>query len=72
MAAGIETRHARNCRSLGGGRCNCNPTYRASVWSARDGKRLRKTFTTLAGAKAWRQDAQVALREGTMARPSPP
>ena len=71
MAAGIETRHARTCRSLGGGRCNCDPAYRASVWSARDGKRLRKTFTTLAGAKAWRQDAHVALREGTMTTPSP-
>jgi integrase len=71
MAAGIETRHARSCRSLDGGRCNCRPTYRSSVWSARDGKRIRKTFSTLSGAKAWRQDAHVALREGTMSTPSP-
>ena len=71
MASGIETRHARTCRNLNGGRCNCSPTYRASVWNARDGLRLRKTFTTLAGAKAWRQDAQVALRAGPMAIPSP-
>jgi integrase len=44
-------------------------TYRASVWSARDGKRIRKTFPTLAAAKAWRQDAQVALRRGEMRAP---
>jgi hypothetical protein len=26
--------------------------YRASVWSAKDGKRIRRTFPTLAAAKA--------------------
>ena len=41
---GIEVRHEKSCRSLGRrrGRCNCDPTYRASVWSAREGKRVRK------------------------------
>ena len=33
MATGIEVRHARACRSRSGARCNCEPTYRASVWS---------------------------------------
>jgi integrase len=46
--------------------CRCRPTYQASVWSAREGKRMFKTFTTLAEAKAWRSEAQVALRRGTM------
>jgi integrase len=55
MATGIEVR--------GDG-------YRASAYSARDGKRIRKTFSTLAEAKAWRQDAQVALRQGRMRPPS--
>ena len=36
------------------------------MWSARDGKRLFKTFASLAEAKAWRTEAQVALRRGTM------
>jgi integrase len=41
-------------------------SYRASVWSARDGKRIRQTFPTLAAARAWRRDAQVAVRNGRM------
>jgi integrase len=36
------------------------------VWSAREQKRIRKTFSTLAEAKAWRAEALVALRRGTM------
>jgi integrase len=44
--------------------------YRASAWSARDGKRIRKTFSTLAAAKAWRQEAQVALRDGRLRAPA--
>jgi hypothetical protein len=32
-------------------------TYRASVWSPRDRKLIRKRFTSQAEAKAWRQDA---------------
>jgi integrase len=36
------------------------------VWSARERTRLFKTFATLAEAKAWRSEAQVALRRGTM------
>jgi integrase len=70
MAAGIDVRHARACRSRSGGRCNCDPTYQAHVWSARDGKRIRKTFPQPAAAKAWRQDALVALRRGTMRAPT--
>ena len=35
MAAGIDTRHARSCRSRGGGgRCNCTPTYQAQSSTA--------------------------------------
>jgi integrase len=71
MPAGIEVRHARACPSRSGGRCACKPTYQAHVWSARDGKRIRKTFPTPTAARAWRQDASVALRRGTMRAPSP-
>src|SRR5438046_2259577 len=38
--------------------------YRAVVWSARDGRKLTKTFDSLAAAKAWRRDVQVALDRG--------
>ena len=66
---GIEVRHEKSCRSLAdddAGRCNCDPTYRASVWSARDGKRVRRSFPSRAAAKAWRQDAGRAVRRGEL------
>jgi integrase len=61
MAEGIEVRVAKD-----GTR-----TYRASVWSNRDGKRLRKSFKRESEAKAWRQDAAGAVRRGAL-RPSKP
>ncbi|MDQ3889698.1 MAG: site-specific integrase [Actinomycetota bacterium] len=66
MTSGIRVRHAKVCPFRSGAACRCRPTYQASVWSAREGKRLFKTFATLAEAKAWRSEAQVALRRGTM------
>jgi integrase len=69
MAAttGIDTRHARSCRSRGGGgRCNCTPTYQAHVFDNRSGRRIRKTFPSMAAARTWRQDALVALRMGKL------
>src|SRR5690349_21610361 len=67
---GIEVRHARWCRSREGGTCNCPKTYQAQVWSARDGKPIKRTFPTLSAAKAWRHDALVALRRGTLRAPT--
>src|SRR5437588_48639 len=67
---GIEVRHARRCRTREGGTCSCKPSYQAHVYSARENKRIRKTFPTLAAAKAWRADATVALRKGTMRAPT--
>ena len=68
---GIDTRHARACRSRAGGRCSCTPTYQANVFDSRSRRRIRKTFPTKSAAKLWRQDAVVALRKGTMAAPTP-
>jgi integrase len=68
---GIELRHQRCCGSRDGKRCSCRPTYQAQVWSPRDRKPIRKTFATLAAARAWRQESQVALRKGTLRAPSP-
>jgi integrase len=67
---GILVRHLKGCASHSGRRRNCRPTYQASVWSARDGRRIRKSFATLAEAKAWRADALGAVRRGTMRAPS--
>lgn len=71
MAEGIEVRHAKGCRSTAGGRCNCQPAYRASVWSNRERKRIRKAFSSAAAAKTWRSDALVALSKGALRAPKP-
>jgi integrase len=67
---GIVVRHSRACLAPGGN-CNCKPTYEAWVYSARDHKKIRETFPTLAAAKGWRADATSALRKGTLRAPSP-
>ena len=61
---GIEVRHSELCAIARGSRCSCNPRYRANIYSSREGRLVRKTFTSLADAKAWRSDADVALRKG--------
>lgn len=71
MPAGIDTRHRKTCPgSRADGRC-CTPTYQAHVFDRRSGKRIRKSFETRSAAKLWRQDALVALREGTLAEARP-
>ncbi len=65
-SSGIEIRHQPKCPSDRGARCSCSPTYRAVVYSRREKRRLTKSFKSMAEAKAWRSDAQVALRRGTL------
>jgi integrase len=67
---GIVRRHSRGCRAREGGRCGCTPGYQAQVWSARERKTIRKTFRSLAEARAWRQESQTALRKGLLRTPS--
>jgi integrase len=67
---GIQARHGRSCPARDGGDCKCKPTYQANVWSAREKRRIFKTFPTHAAAKTWRSDALVALRKGTMRAPT--
>jgi hypothetical protein len=64
------TRHSRRCASRVGTACNCRPAYQAQAWSSRDGRTIRKTFATLADARAWRAEAQSALRRGVMRAPT--
>jgi hypothetical protein len=70
MATGIRTRHGRSCRSRSGGRCNCTPSYEAWVSLRRDGKKIRKTFASHAEAKAWRADAESAVRSRRLRPPT--
>jgi integrase len=67
---GIEVRHTKACASRAGRRCNCRPTYQASAYSARDEKRIRKTFPSLAAARAWRAEAQTAIHRGKLRAPT--
>jgi hypothetical protein len=62
---GIRPIHRRSCASRTGGRCNCKPTYEASVGSGRTGK-LRRTFKTATAARSWRAEAQVAINRGEL------
>jgi integrase len=64
---GVEVRHGRGCPGWEDeAACSCRPSFRASVWSPRDQRRVRKTFATLAAAKAWRIDSLSALNRGEM------
>jgi|SRR5215211_6756558 len=72
---GIDVRHKKGCeRRREDGQC-CGATFQAHVFdkSADNGKgrRIRKTFSTKTAAKLWRQDALVALRQGTLAEAKP-
>ncbi len=67
---GIVARHARRCASRLGERCDCRPGYQAQVYSPRDRRTIRKTLPTLADARAWRAEAQSALRRGTLRAPT--
>lgn len=69
---GIEVRHARTCASRNREACDCTPGFRAWVFSARDERRIQKTFPTEAAALRWREDARVDLRRGVLvaARPT--
>ncbi len=71
MAEGIRKLHSARCAARRRGKCCCRAGYEASVFSARDGKKIRKTFPTLAAAKAWRADALTGLRRGTIRAPRP-
>lgn len=70
-AEGIVIRHSRSCASeQGAGNCDCHPGYQAQVFSARDGKTIRKTFKNLTDARAWRAETHSALRAGTLRAPT--
>lgn len=66
----IRPRHARSCpqnpRNGREGRCTCKPTYQTAVYDAGTGKRVWRSFATHSAARAWRDDAKVAVRKGEL------
>jgi integrase len=69
-AEGVAVRHSIACAVGSGGGCTCRPGFQAQVWSPRDRTPIRKTFRTLAEAKRWRQEAQVAVRRRELRAPT--
>jgi hypothetical protein len=61
---GIVERHGRHCMSREGGACSCGDrlAYQAWAWDPGTRRKVRRTFPTQAAARAWRADAQVAIR----------
>lgn len=55
MAEGIRTRNGKKGK-----------TYEASIYSARDRRKIRRNFASLAEAKSWRRDALRQLEEGRL------
>jgi integrase len=71
MSTGIAKRHSKGCPSRDGGRCSCHAGWEAFAYSKRDGKKIRKTFSTKAEAKTWRADAIAQLARGGLRAPKP-
>ena len=67
---GVVVRHRQGCPSRAGDPCSCRPTYQAQAYSPRERRTIRKTFASLAEARAWRQDTQVALRQHKLRAPT--
>ena len=63
---GIRVRHRASCRANADGRCNCAPTYEASVGGGKQGQKIRESFPTLAAAKAWQTEARHAVHRGQL------
>lgn len=70
VADGIRKRHSKGCSAKLGGRCRCSGGYEASVYSARDGRKVYKAFARESEAKSWRAEAKRALDRGSMRAPS--
>ena len=68
MAEGIEVRHRKGCRSRRRP-VGCQPTYRASVWLNREGRRIR-SLSDDRRREGVAQDAAAAA-QGHDAGPSP-
>ncbi len=70
MAEGIRKRHSKGCSVRQGGRCTCNAGWEASIYLAREKKKVRKTFPREGEARSWRADALVAATAQCLRTPS--
>jgi integrase len=68
--AAIKKRHSSKCPAKRGKRCNCSGGYRAEVYSPRDKKKIRKTFTHRADAQSWAAEVKRGVDLGTLRAPT--
>ena len=68
---GIRKLHSKRCRSRSGGSCSCGAGWEASVYSKRDGKKIRKVFAREGEARSWQADARSAVAKGGLRAPKP-
>ena len=66
MATGIRKRHSKPCATWKGGRCDCKAGYEAWVYISRERGRVTATFKRKDNAKAWRAEALVAAKRGSL------
>ncbi|HEY7421573.1 MAG TPA: tyrosine-type recombinase/integrase [Gaiellaceae bacterium] len=69
---GLTPHHSRKCASRQGRNCNCQPSWEAWVYSAKEQRKIRAPhlFPTFAAAKSWRVDAMAANQKGTLRPPA--
>lgn len=61
LPVGVRARHSRSCPANSGREiCDCSPRFEAAAYSKLDGKKVRRSFATLADARSWRA-AMVSL-----------
>ena len=70
VPSGIRARHQKHCASRSGDACACRPSYEAGVYSKRDAKKVRKTFSSLAEAKRWVTEQKKGRDDGTLRAPA--
>ncbi len=68
--AGIARRHSTGCATRTGGKCDCNAGWEASVYIARDHRKVRRTFPTQAAARSWRTTAAQSAQIGGLRAPT--
>lgn len=71
LPEGVFVRHQRTCPKRDGRACRCRPTYQAQIFDRMTARTKSKSFPSAAAARAWRQDAMAALRQGSF-RPGRP
>jgi integrase len=68
--ADIVRRHSNGCPARTGGKCACRAGWEASVYIARDKRKLRKTFQSLSEARSWRAQAAQGVQIGAVRAPT--